>query len=452
MKTIARLLSIASGLLLALPLAGAADSNGASPTDFAYRMQVTGTGDAAAYRVALPLAVYQKIIHPDLSDLRVFNGAGEQVPFAIERPAAETASTAATALPLFPLKDDSNATLEALRVTIESSQGAINLQASGQVPPADRINTYLVDARTVEVPIAALQLQWPEDAADFAGRVKVEASDILSDWRPVVEAAPVANLHANSGRLVEQRVEFSPNKAKFWRLSWVGSVAPFVLKSVLAEPAKHSVAARHLSLNVAAKPAKDVPGEFAYDLRALVPIDRVNLELPDINTVVEVELLSRHGITKPWQPVRRAGFYRLKSDGTELSNGPVAVPLNTNRYWLVRADLKGGGMGKLAPNLIVEWVPHELVFVARGTGPFYVAYGSAGTHSAAASSLALLPKNVSIAPASLSEPEPLGGDVRLRPLPAPYAWKTALLWAVLIAGAALLAWMAFRLSRDVKRS
>src|ERR1700753_4427426 len=102
----------------------------ATPRDFAYRMQVNGTGEAAAYRVALPLAVYQKIAHPDLADLRVFNATGEQVPFAIEHPAAGTIASAATALPIFPLKDDSDATLDAIRVTIESGRGAINLQTA----------------------------------------------------------------------------------------------------------------------------------------------------------------------------------------------------------------------------------------------------------------------------------------------------------------------------------
>src|SRR4051794_38264273 len=107
-------------LVMAVCIARAADPEGSSPSDFAYRMQVNSTGDSAAYRVALPLAVYQKVVHPDLADLRVFNAAGEQVPFAIERPAAGTVSNAATALSVFPLKDDSTATLDAVRVTIQS--------------------------------------------------------------------------------------------------------------------------------------------------------------------------------------------------------------------------------------------------------------------------------------------------------------------------------------------
>lgn len=453
MKRVSILPSIAFwGMVAAAPVAISAGADGSSPEDFAYRMRVAGTGDAAAYRVALPLAVYQKIVHADLSDLRVFNAGGEPVSFAIERPAGGTVSNTATALPLFPLKDDSSATLDAVRVTIESGRGAINVQTGTPAPASGRIATYLADGRAVEAPVAAVRLEWPEDAADFAGRVRVEASDNLGDWHVVAEAAPIANLHSSPGRLVEQRVEFSSNKARYWRLSWVGSAAPFVLTSVLAEPAKQNVDAHHVSLNVSAAAEKNAPGEFAYDLHAHLPVDRINLDLPDVNTVVEVELLSRARITDPWRLVRRGGFYRLKSDAEELRNGPVSVALNTDRYWLLRTDPKGGGLGRVAPHLIVEWVPHEVVFVARGTGPFFVAYGSATADATSAVSLAFLPKNVSITPASLSDPEPLGGDLRLRSPPAPYAWKAALLWVILIAGAGLLAWMAFRLSKDVKRA
>ncbi len=448
MKTFAILLSLCA---LGPPRVVAADADGSSPNDFAYRMEVKRTAGAAAYRVALPLAVYRKIVHADVADLRVFNGGSEQVPFAVERPPSGTVSNAATALSLFPLKDDSSATLDAIRVTIESGKGAINVQTGSTPLPTGRINTYLLDGRSLDVPVAALRLEWPEDAADFAGRVRVEASDTLGDWRGVAGAAPVANLHSGPGRLIEQRVEFSPTKAKFWRLSWVGSAAPFALTAVLAEPARQNVDAHHANLDVSAAPSKNAPGEFEFDLDARLPVDRVNLELPDSNTVVEVELLSRVNSSDAWHLVRRCGFYRLKSDGEELRNGPVPVGLNTDRHWLLRTNPKAGGLGSVAPHLVVEWVPHEVVFVARGTGPFYVAYGSA-TAEPAAVSLAVLPRNVSIASASLSDPEPLGGDVRLKPPPAPYVWKTALLWAILVAGAALLAWMAFRLSKDFSRT
>src|SRR5690349_19995337 len=115
-----------------------------TPKDFAYRMEVTGTGEAAAYRVTVPLAVYQKIVHPDLADLRVFNGNGEQVPYAVERPAAGTIAGAATALSLFPLNDDSDATLNGIRVTIESGKGSVNVQTENQAQQSGRNSGYLV--------------------------------------------------------------------------------------------------------------------------------------------------------------------------------------------------------------------------------------------------------------------------------------------------------------------
>jgi hypothetical protein len=100
--------------------------------------------------------------------------------------------------------------------------------------------------------------------------------------------------------------------------------------------------------------------------------------------------------------------------------------------------------------LLVEWVPHEVVFVARGAGPFYVAYGRATAESAAVS-LDVIPKNVPIVAASLSTPAVSGGDALLQPPATPFAWKTPLLWTILIAGAGLLGWMALRLSKDFSR-
>ncbi len=427
-----------------------AAATGSSPEDFAYRMRVTTQGEAAAYRVPLPLAVYQKVVHTDLADLRVFNAAGEQVPFAIERPVAATVSAVAVALPLFALEDDSTASLDAIRVTIESGRAAINLQSARPDNPARRATVYIVDGRSLDVPVAALRLAWPEDAVDFAGRLRVEAGDSLGEWRLVAAGSPVASLHSGSQRLLEQRVELPPTRSKYWRLSWAGLPAPFMLTAVLAEPAKQRAEVRRSSLVVSG--ARTSPGEFEYDLGAGVPVDRLNLELPDANTIVEVELQSRADPASPWRAVSRGGVvYRLSSGTDVLRNGAIAVGLNTDRHWLIRTDPNGGGLGNTVPRLVAQWLPHEVVFVARGAAPFYIEYGSATAESAEVS-LSMLPKTVSIATAGLSDPEPAGGESRLSPPPRPFAWKNLLLWAVLVSGAAFLAWMAFRLARDFSKT
>jgi hypothetical protein len=118
---------------------------------------------------------------------------------------------------------------------------------------------------------------------------------------------------------------------------------------------------------------------------------------------------------------------------------------------MVRTDPRQGGLGTSAPRLVVEWVPHEIEFVARGTGPFSLAYGSSVAQSAAVS-LLMLPVNVAVAPASLSPPESSGGDSLLLAPGKPFPWKTPLLWLLLIMGAGLLGWMAYRLSKEVSKS
>jgi len=447
-------LSALAAMGIAAPL-WAASSDEPALHDFAYRAQVVGQGQSALLRVSVPFSVYQKVVYADLRDIRVFNSAGEGVPYALEQPAAGApVKGAAKALPMFPLKDESPAALDALRVTIESGKTAINLRSdatgalsANTAPASGSVHAYILDARELDNAIAALELRWREDAVDFAGRVKVEASDTLGDWRVIRGEAPIANLRSNGEKLQERRVEIAHTRAKFWRLSWLGPAPPFYLTSVLAEPPQQNADPQREMARLKAVPATQDARAYEFDLSAQPPVDRVDVSLAELNTIAELQIESKSRAADPWRPVVRSGFYRLRSGDQELTNGPVEVGVNSDRYWRVRADGRGGGVGRTAPSLVLRWVPHDIVFLARGTPPFYLAYGNAVASSAAVS-FAELPKNVAINRASLAAPEASGGEERLKPPPAPYPWKKAILWLLLIASAALLGWMALRLARE----
>jgi hypothetical protein len=73
------------------------------PRDFAYGQMALPARAAAAYRISLPLTVYQFTSYEDLADLRVFNAEGIVVPFSLSRPAAQAPiHKAPTTVPLFP--------------------------------------------------------------------------------------------------------------------------------------------------------------------------------------------------------------------------------------------------------------------------------------------------------------------------------------------------------------
>jgi hypothetical protein len=77
------------------------------------------------------------------------------------------------------------------------------------------------------------------------------------------------------------------------------------------------------------------------------------------------------------------GRYRLKQNGRELVSPDIAVGVNSHRYWLLRVDPAAGGIG--SGSLIVRggWTPREIVFTARGTGPFRLAYGNSRAQTGA---------------------------------------------------------------------
>jgi hypothetical protein len=139
----------------------------------------------------------------------------------------------------------------------------------------------------------------------------------------------------------------------------------------------------------------------------------------------------------------------------------VPIAYNTDRFWLVRIDRGTSGLGARAPKLTLGWVPHELVFIARGEGPFQLAYGSAVALPAQAPVESILPEiatpdaasnRVKVAAARLGPQTVLGGDARRSPAPPPFPWKSVLLWIALALGVGVLAFMAIRLSRETKKS
>ncbi len=168
--------------------------------------------------------------------------------------------------------------------------------------------------------------------------------------------------------------------------------------------------------------------------------------LPEVNTVIAVDLQSRARPQDPWRGVSHAGFYRLKTAAGEQSNGPIAIGANHDRYWRAHTAA-GGGPAHGSMTLQAFWTPSEIVFLARGNGPFQLAYGNAAAGNAEAD-LASIPAGIPVMRAAAGAPQILGGASRLTPAAAPFPRKRALLWAILLAGVCILALMAYRLIKD----
>jgi hypothetical protein len=211
-----------------------------------------------------------------------------------------------------------------------------------------------------------------------------------------------------------------------------------------------------------AAPGK-TPGELVVDTQAHFPVDRLKLVLPQANTVAQIHLSTRERAEEPWRPAGSATAYRLTRDGGELTNPEIRVAVIPDRYWRILVDQKGGGFGAGEVKLELGWLPHEVLFAARGAGPFAVAYGNKLAKPGAAPLAAVLPQDEKLAAATARVGEVSGAaqpaaslfsdPVRfVRGLAENREAKKWMLWTMLLAGVLLLGWMAQRLLRDLGKA
>jgi len=451
--------------VIPLALLGVALQAAEKPTDFAWSLPIQADGKDDSYQFDLPRAVYRGISRRDAGDLRVFNAAGEVVPHAFQhQTSARAAKPQAHGLTPFPLKGIASKGIDGLHVRVERSGGktVFQLDEGGGNTPAPVLG-YLLDSTAMEQPIQALELS-VDAPADYAGSVRVEASMDLARWDSVVAGAPLLSLEQAGAKLEQRRVEFAPRRSKYLRISWTGLPVEAQLINVLVEPSENPVPIARQWDAVAGVAVTDKPGEYAFDLLGNFPVDRLRVALPQQNTLAQVEILSRNRASDPWRSVTRAVVYRLRRQGAVILSPEISVASNPDRYWLLRVDQKGGGLGAGDPQLLAGWVPHRLVFVARGGAPFTLAYGnrdaalsnyamdtlvpgygmkpaSSGLEDVKMTQVASVPPTRLKSP-GLQLPSLLGGAVIARDS---IEIKNLILWSVLVCSVLLLGWMAWRL-------
>jgi hypothetical protein len=441
------------------------------PQDFGYGIPLAVDGREALYQVEIPRAVYEGVVRADLGDVRVFNAAGEVVPHALRpRVTASKAAPPPAKAALFPLRTDAPAGLEGLdlRVGRSGDRTIVNLRTrDGKPVGGTKLVGYVADASGLDAPLRAVVLELPAGADNVMTRVTLEASDDLRQWTTLASGASVLRLAAGGERLEQLRIEFPARKAKYLRLTWPGRGTALELAGLAVEPGEAIVEAPRRWQEAPGTAVKDKPGEFEFDLGGQLPVDRLRVALPQPNTVAVIEILARTKPADPWRRVTTATVYRLNREGEESKSPDIAIGGTADRYWLVKIDQRGGGIGGGQPVIAAGWVPHALVFAARGDAPFQLAYGSRNAKPAAYSIATLVPgykdeatldlksaqpgpksAAVAIGAAQTAAPQQLGGAAATRER---VDWKRWVLWGSLVLGVAVLGLMAIRLARQMSK-
>jgi hypothetical protein len=464
-------LFVTSLVVLAQGLATTAAAKVIEKDDFAYGHDVFDFDSAVPVQTALvPVELYRGVTRKDLGDVRVFNNDGEEVPHAIRSLwRTQEQENKTVKLPFFPLYAASGGETGDLSLRFERNDNGtiVSLKSDGAAAPGRTLSAYLIDASGETQRLRRLVLGWAAGNDGFVVRVRVESSDDLANWTLVVPDASVARLDFAGHALERRYVHLGAVQAKYLRLSWQSEgngdgepdEPPFTLSQIEAEAIGATMPPERMSAELtAAEPATPVDGgtAFDFDLGGPVPVDHIALELPQENTLANVTLQSRATAADAWITRHRGLAYRVRVDGQELVSDAVPVDPSADRFWRVVVDAKGGGLGKGVPRMQASWLPQQLLFVARGKGPYLVAYGSYKAEPStfdAQSLLALVPdqrvETLAADNAKLAFRRTLSGDKALIAPPPPPPWKVYILWTVLVLGVLLLAFMAWRVVKQL---
>jgi len=452
------------------------------PAARAATLPLTLTGTGPYYTLAVPLQARALSGSSGLADLRVHNAVGETMAFAWVDEPAPAAAPRQVAARLYKVP----------------------------LPPADAASAidgrprqaWIVDTREASEDLLRLDLGL-ERGTQGVYTLRIEASDDLQHWRTLKDDAQLVQLQAlpqvgatgtlasqvERERLSANGIDLDDTPARYLRLTTAprSAIPPLVSATVTRAPHRPAPPPLEWSDTIAASRCEATSCD--YPLPRNAAIAEVQITPSDVDTIGQVMVMGQMEMGR-LPPPRHSLLHgplhalRLKAEraptqaGMAWDNAGMA-----NVYWLTQASgapdlhspplrLEGAAwhmlrletfgpitqLGHAPPTLRVGVRQRQLVFVARGAGPFTLARAGAGDASTPMSLATLMPgrapgaplpeatATVASAPAALPTPASASASASAEP-PAPAGSRTPWLWAALLAGLALMGGMAWSLLR-----
>ena len=439
------------------PTTGAADL---TLNDFAYGIKIDVPGGTAVGAMSLPEEVYESAIRTDLGDIRIFNAAGESVPHMIRYALTQSAEAPWRSLAFFPLPQAVRPEAGGYRVYVRTApDGAVvHVDPQPLQAPSQPAREFLIDLSHLKRSLAQLRLEWPPGENHLMATLAVDASDDLVNWTTVQHRSAISDIRFGGHRLLSNTISLVRTTQRYLRLRQLDSGPAIPLIHIDGRVKAEGRTIIRAFIKIDGQPVPDSPGVFEYQTSGAFPVDQVNLIFDQANSMADAIVESRNDPEAAWTRRSKGLFYRIDVDDIPLIRAPQVVPITMDRHWRLTVDASDSTIGSAVPRLEVGYRPHDLFFVARGSGPFTLAFGSArakplnvnvaelfdGINRQRKNGLErwVMPQGTRIV---------LGGPQRLYPPPKPLPMRQIVLWSVLVSGVLVVAAMAWRLARRMKR-
>lgn len=444
-----RLVLIAS-LGLAATLGGCAEEQRPEPTkpdQFEQALAVAPQVEGKLGRVVLPAAAVAEIKRADLGDVRIFDAKGRTLSLALGYDRSGESSVLKTSdLAAIPIAAGDATTAVPVSVEVKAGDTSVEVTATDAAIAVDERVAVLIDTRALALPVVGIELK-----ADLPRRVPVtftlEAGEDLKTWQPLAEKV-LLRTGSDPEVLGQPRIALPsvPLKDRYVRISWEAIPDVNVSGVRIFEAVERPEPRVDLETSGARLTS---PHEIGFAPQIAVPIAAVKLEMTGQDGMVPVQLLGRNDRSEPWGLLARGtlkqgeGALRLELSGATL------------KEYKLLADKRSAGFSKV-PRIALSIEPITLYAAFNNEGPFNLVTGHPDARPAW------------FDPADLGKPSELlrawkrpaevaiAGDapvILLAPAApeTPFDPRTLGLWAALLAGAAVLAFAAWRIMKTGRK-
>ena len=439
------------------------------PADFSWNATLQAPANAPLIQVQLPATGLAALHSRSLHDIRVFDADGKTLTYAVmaaePSPRKETQGPAIRALPMGSTKGtDTNALLAHVEVRAGNQSTTQRMEVRWQPPAASHqpMQSALFDLRGTQGMVSALDI----DAAlppNTPLHVHASISRTLQQWQAVSNQGPLYAFEgAGAPRNMALRLA-SPTAMKdnFLMLQWP-ALPGVVLRNVRVRTVEDRPGDDWLAMALPQNPTTQDSKGLQWSLPAGASVHAVQWSVNQANQLHTLSLQGQRSANadrkRPaaWEPLGTVVVYQVQQNGELRRNAPHALPPGDWRA-LRLTEWPGGGtptIDGLQATMLVQ--PVTLAVLTNGKAPYTLAVGRADTPPGAVPQASLAMAAASPASswplATLTEvPRPPSepGNIDLwRSVLTAIEERNALLWAVLIAAAAVLGAVALQLLRS----
>ena len=410
--------------------------------DFAGTRVYTGR-EGGLLVLEIPPEVFQGLRRPDLGDLRIFDESGLALPHTIRNKAPGYFTPPPRDIPFFVWEGgrENNFPAGNTDIEINTSGGIVRIRNQNNVPA--RSSVFLADLSSLDYPPAFLRATI--EGTNFNYPLSIHYSDDLSAWRALGRSQVLAYFGSN----VLNTLELPENESfNYLLLSFQREVPLLALTAFFREEERE---AEYQEVTIRGTKSPD-GRRINYNTGAFLPAELLDFALTETDSI-PVIIKNRMSENAEWRVEARGNLFRFNSASGivrnppfEIANSSPSAPKGRGPFWELEAA--GDLPFNEVPDLHIRWRTRELIFPARGQGPWTLAYGNHESPPLAAE--VPVPAGAELSDAIFTG-EYSYTERALAEIPRESNLRSYLLWSFLIAATLILLFLAYSIAKSMRK-